>query len=146
RDVVLEIIGLFEPQSAKEDKGESSSSGMIDFMDIDYQNTVYVPNEEVSSEDRYRWEEYAKVDDSFAIMLEEEEDLDYYQPTFFLNNQDDTEAFKEEVSPLLPELYIVVNASDQYENIAAPIESMSTISGYVLLVAVIATVLIIGLV
>ncbi len=146
RDVVLEIIGLFEPQSAKEDKGESSSSGMIDFMDIDYQNTVYVPNEVVSSEDRYRWEEYAKVDDSFAIMLEEEEDLDYYQPTFFLNNQDDTEAFKEEVSPLLPELYIVVNASDQYENIAAPIESMSTISGYVLLVAVIATVLIIGLV
>ncbi|UTR15686.1 ABC transporter permease [Salipaludibacillus sp. LMS25] len=142
RDVVLEIIGLFEPQSAKEDRDDTSDNGMIDFMDMDYQNTVYVPNEVVSSEERYYWEEHAKVD---GILLEEE-DLDYYQPIFFLNNQEDTEAFKEEVMPLLPELYTVVNASDQYESIAAPIESMSTISGYVLLVAVIATVLIIGLV
>ncbi|MBM7542304.1 ABC transporter permease [Amphibacillus cookii] len=146
RDVVLEIIGLFEPQSAKEDKGESSDGGMMDFMDIDYQNTVYVPNEVVSSEQRYYWEEYVKFDEDYADMLVDDDDLEYYTPIFFLNNQEDTEAFKEEVMPLLPELYLVVNASDQYESIAAPIESMSKISGYVLLVAVIATVLITGLV
>ena len=147
RDVVLEIIGLFESQSIKEDTEDNSSSGMMDFMDVESQNTVYVPNEIVVSENSYNMEEYMKADEEFAAMMaEEEESFEYYTPMFVLKSPEDIEAFEEEVTPLLPELYKVVSATDQYDSIAGPIESMSKLSKYVLLVAVIATVLIIGLV
>ncbi|MBP2078754.1 ABC transporter permease [Oceanobacillus polygoni] len=147
RDVVLEVIGLFEPQSVKEQQEDNADSGMLDWMDIEYQNTVYVPNEIVASENRYHWEEYSKMDEEFAKMMEEDENaFEYFMPMFFLNSPEDSEAFEEEVAPLLPEFYNVVNAMDQYDSIAGPMESMSKLSKYVLLVAVIATVLITGLV
>jgi putative ABC transport system permease protein len=147
RDVVLEIIGLFEPQSIKEDQGDKSDQGMFDWMDMEYQNTVYVPNEIVASENRYNMEEYMKLDEEFAAMMEEEEEsFEYYTPMYVLNSPEDIAAFEEEATPLLPELYIVVSATDQYDSIAGPVESMSKLSKYVLYVAVIATVLITGLV
>ncbi|MBO1003910.1 ABC transporter permease [Pseudogracilibacillus auburnensis] len=147
RDVVLEIIGLFEPQSIKENEGDSSDHGMIDFMNIEYQNTVYVSNEIVASENKFNWEEYSKVDEEFAEMIEEEEgSFEYYTPMFVLNSPEDTEAFVEEVTPLLPEFYTVISAADQYDSISGSMESMSKLSKYVLIVAVIATVLITGLV
>lgn len=143
----MEVIGLFEPQSIKEDIEVDSDTGMIDWMDIEYQNTVYVPNEIVASENRYHMEEYMKEDEEFAKMMEEEGDsFEYYTPMFYLNSPEDSEAFEEEVAPLLPEFYTVINATDQYDSIAGPMESMSKLAKYVLLVAVIATVLITGLV
>lgn len=146
RDVVLEVIGLFTPKSASVE--ESKENEEMDFMNIEYQNTVYVPNEIISSESAYYEEEYMKIDEEYAAMMAESEEVatEYYTPIFVLNNPEDNVAFEEEVQPLLPELYKVTNASDQYETIAAPVESMSKLAGYVLLVAVIATVLIIGLV
>ena len=44
RDVVLEIIGVFESLLLNEDLGENNDQGMMDWLDIDYQNTIYVPN------------------------------------------------------------------------------------------------------
>ena len=147
RDVVLEIIGLFEPQSVKKDQDEKTDDDMMDLMDTEYQNTIYVPNEIVSSERAFNMEEYLKADPEFAEMMEEEEgSFEYYTPMFVLNSPEDSEAFEEEVTPLLPELYTVISATDQYDSISGPIESMSKLSKYVLLVAVIATVLITGLV
>lgn len=148
RDVVLEIIGVFERQAVNTEEKETSDGGMMDWMDIDYQNTVYVPNEIVASENRYNWEEYMKMDEEYAAMMaeEEEETFEYYTPMYYLNSPEDIEAFEEEVTPLLPEYYTVISATDQYDDIAGPIESMSTLARYVLLVAVIATVLITGLV
>lgn len=148
RDVVLEVIGLFEPKSVKQETEEDSQSDMMVFMDdLDYQNTIYVPNEVVIDESKYNWEESLKADEELAEMMAGEEDaFEYYQPIYYLNNPEDSEAFTEEVMPLLPELYTVVSASDQYEDIAGPIESMSNLSKYVLLVAVVATILIAGLV
>lgn len=150
RDVVLEIIGLFEPQSIKanqEDQVDTPDGGMIGFMDMDYQNTMYVPNDIVADEDRYQWEEYMKSDDELAAMMEEEgESFEYYTPMYVLNNPEDSAAFEEEALPLLPEFYKVISATDQYDDIAGPIESMSKLAKYVLYVAVIATVLITGLV
>jgi putative ABC transport system permease protein len=148
RDVVLEVIGLFESQSIKEDAETSSDGGMMEWMDMDYQNTVYVPNEIVLNENKYQFEEYLKTDEEYAEMMEEEEEasFDYYTPMFVLNSPEDSEAFEEEVLPLLPEYYTVVSATDQYDSIAGPMESMSKLSKYVLIAAVIATVLITGLV
>lgn len=147
RDVVLEIIGLFESRSMKEDRGENSDDDFFDWMDIDYQNTVYVPNEIVISESEYHWEEYMKADEEFAQLMEEEgESFEYYTPLFVLNSPEDRDAFVEEVTPLLPELYTVINASDHYDTISGPIDSMAKLSKYVLIAAIVATVLIIGLV
>ncbi|MEN2467600.1 ABC transporter permease [Ornithinibacillus sp. FSL M8-0202] len=146
RDVVLEIIGLFESQSVKEDV-EVDSDGMFDWMDIDYQNTVYVPNEIVRSEMVYNWEEYLKTDEEYAEMMQgEEEVFEYYTPLFVLNSPEDKEAFEEEALPLLPEFYTIVSATDHYDSIAGPVKSMSNLSKYVLIAAVVATVLITGLV
>jgi len=147
RDIVLEVIGLFESYAMKEDQGDNQDQGMLDWMDMDYQNTIYVPNEIVASESRYQMEEYMKTDEEYAAMVEEEEiTYEYYQPMYVLNSPEDAEAFAEEVIPLLPELYTVISAVDQYDNIAGPVESMSKLSTYVLIAAVIATVLITGLV
>lgn len=147
RDLVLEIIGLFESQSINEDQEGNSDHDMFDWMDMDYQNTVYVPNEIVASESRYNMEEYMKMDEEFAAMMEEEEQsFEYYTPLFVLNTPEDSAAFEEEVMPLLPEFYTVISATDQYDSIAGPMDSMSKLAKYVLLAAVIATVLITGLV
>lgn len=146
-DVVLEIIGLFDSQSIKEDQGDSSENGMMDWMDMDYQNTVYVPNEIVGNENRYQMEAYMEMDEEFAAMMEEDEGaFESYTPLFVLSNPEDSKAFEEEVAPLLPDLYIVISATDQYDSIAGPIASMSKLAKYVLYVAVVATVLITGLV
>ncbi|CAG9620406.1 ABC transporter permease [Sutcliffiella rhizosphaerae] len=145
-DLVLEIIGFFEPQSVKKEEGSNKDRGMFDWMDMELQNSMYVPNEVVIKENRYHMEEYAKNDPEFAAMMENEEAFDYYTPIFVLNKPEDSAPFEEEVTPLLPNLYIVKKASDQYETIAAPIQSMSKLSNYVLIAAVITTILIIGLV
>lgn len=147
RDLVLEVIGLFESQTIKENEDGDSSSGMIDWMDMDYQNTIYVPNAIVRSENEFQTEEYMKVDEEFAKYIEEEGGaFEYYTPIFVLKNPEDSEAFEEEVLPLLPEFYTVVSASDQYDSIAGPLESMAKLSKYVLIAAVFGTVLITGLV
>ena len=147
RDVVLEIIGIFESSSAK-DEIEVGSDGFIDWMDMEYQNTIYVPNAVVLSEMEYQMLEYMKVDEFYAEMVEEEGGnfWEYYIPVYVLNSPEDIEAFEEEVQPLLPEFYTVVSATDHYDSIAGPVESMSKLSKYVLIAAVVATVLIIGLV
>lgn len=147
RDVVLEIIGLFESRSVKTEQENSGDQSIFDWLDIDYQNTIYVSNEIVISESEYEWEEYMKADEEFAeIMAEEDGSFEYYTPLFVLSNSEYSDAFAEEITPLLPELYTVINATDHYDTIAGPINSMSKLSKYVLIAAVIATVLIIGLV
>ncbi|WP_096186035.1 ABC transporter permease [Evansella halocellulosilytica] len=146
RDVPLEIIGIFEPLSVGESDEESSEQGMWDFMDIELQNTVYVSNDTVLSELRYNTEQYMEMDEEYAAAMEGEEHQDHYTPIYILNSSDDASAFAEEVQPLLPELYVVRNVSDHFENIAGPIQSMSTLSNYVLIVSIVASVLIIGLV
>ena len=88
-----------------------------------------------------------KQDPEYAEMVEEEGgSFDYYEPIFVLNSHEDIEAFEQEVNPLLPRLYKVVSTGDHYDNIAGPVESMSSLSRYVLIAAIFATVLITGLV
>lgn len=146
RDVVLEIIGIFESQLMKEDTDEDPNQGMMDWLDIDYQNTIYVANKVLSAENNFHMEYYMKNNPEDAEMFEEGGSFDYYEPIYVLNSHEDIEAFEQEVNPLLPQLYHVVSSGDHYDNIAGPVESMSSLSNYVLIAAVFATVLITGLV
>ncbi|MFD2657745.1 ABC transporter permease [Gracilibacillus thailandensis] len=130
RDVPLELIGIFEPKTVNSDSENQEES---DFMDMNFQNTIYVANALVSQE----------IEFAVGDMPEYE---DRYVPFFVLNKPEDAEAFEEEVIPLLPELFIVRHATDSYDSIASPMESMSNLSKYVLIASVIMTILIIGLV
>lgn len=131
REVPIEIIGIFESQKVNTD---TENNEEFDWMDDDYQNTFYVSNQLVNAEMKH----------SMGEMAGEYEE--YYVPIFVLKQPEDAQAFEEEVNPLLPELYVVRHASDAYDSIAKPIESMSTLSKYVLIVSIATTILIIGLV
>ncbi|WP_026675602.1 ABC transporter permease [Alkalihalobacterium bogoriense] len=149
RDVPLEIVGLFEPVTVERTEDENNQHGMWDFMDMETQNTVYVPNDIVLSERKYDLEKRMELDEEFRKMVEEEGDAwlqEYYQPIYILNSTDDAQAFAEDALTLVPDYYVVRHASDQYDSISGPIKSMSKLSGYVLIVSVAASILIIGLV
>ncbi|SDZ48776.1 putative ABC transport system permease protein [Evansella caseinilytica] len=154
RDLVLEIIGLFEPQTLKENddsEEDKNNGGMYDFMDIEYQNTIYVPNDVLLSESKFWQDAYMEAlrenEPEYAALMEQEDDqFINYTPIYVLNSPEDMEAFEEEVTPLLPDYYTVRKATDHYDSISAPVESMSKLSNYVLIASIAATVLIIGLV
>lgn len=148
RDLVLEIIGVFDPQLVRNDENDSSTSSatMMFVDDTEKQNMMYVANEIVIQETEFEWTEMLKADPEWADMMSDEDTFEYYEPIFYLNNPEDVEPFREEVLPLLPEYYTVISASDQYDRIAGPMESMSKLSKYVLIAAVGATILITGLV
>ncbi|MCK0469885.1 ABC transporter permease [Halalkalibacter sp. APA_J-10(15)] len=146
RDTALEVIGLFEPLSSVEEGEESNQDrGMWDFMDMEAQNTVYVPNGVVAEEFEFQIEKTIELYPEDAMYYDEGID-GFYTPKYVLHSVDDVEAFTEEVQPLLPDMYLVRSAVDQYDNIAGPIQSMSKQSNYVLIASIIASVLIIGLV
>ena len=63
-----------------------------------------------------------------------------------MKNPEDLEKFKQEAQALLPKHYIAYASSDNYDNIAGPVKSMSKIAGYVLIAAVSASVMVITLV
>src|SRR5699024_1215975 len=97
-DVVLEIIGLFEPQLSTDEMDDGEGDGLgggmdFDFMAMDAQNRIYVPNQVVSAEEMFHWEAYAQIDEGMAEMLEEgTEAFEYYTPMYILNNAEDSEA------------------------------------------------------
>lgn len=138
RDVILEVIGIFAPLQVMEFREER---GMVDFMSIQFPNTIYVPNEIVRSEVDFRMKETFSEDFEQVVQSTE-----HYTPIFVLNGPDEIEAFEEEVNPLLPELHNVVTSADQYDSISGPVDYMSELSGHILFASFLATILIIGLV
>lgn len=144
RDVVLKIVGIFEPVAVEAKKGEKDESGnsQMDFSNTIYQNTFYTPNGVASEENQFTNEELKKVLPP-EMLADQGENL---SPVYVLKDPDMTEAFKEEVTPLLPKLYKLNSSTDQYDSIAAPIKSMEKLSTYVLIAAVGASLLIVSLV
>lgn len=74
------------------------------------------------------------------------EDSLYYQATYVLNSSDDIDAFKQDAKALLPKFFHVVAATDQYDQVAGGLTKLNTIAKYIVIVAVVATLLILSLV
>lgn len=142
RDVPIEIIGIFEPIEAekKTDEDTKKADPMAGFFNTQFQNTLYVPNGVTSKESSFQSEELKKVNPD-TDMGEAS-----YLPKFVLKSPEVVDAFKEETKPLMPKNYKLTASTDQYNSIAAPIKSMSKLSGYVLIAAVGASLLIVSLV
>ncbi|ALS00789.1 ABC transporter permease [Enterococcus silesiacus] len=146
-DIPIQIIGIFEPTSVEmKDKEEKKEQDMNQqYMSLQQINTVYLPNKTVLEINKDYLEKLKKVNPESPFISDDDEG-EYYTPVYVLNSPDDVEAFKQETQPLLPKLYTVSASTDQYEQIGGSMKKMSQISGYVVLIAVIATLLIISLV
>lgn len=150
-DTPVEIIGIFEPTSVEmndnsnaKDGGEQNKINQ-QMMSTQQLNTIYLTNKLVTEMNKEFSEKYSK-----ASGIESEEIVDtgeeFFVPVYVLKSPDDVEAFKQDVKPLLPKYYTVKASADQYEQIGGSMKKMSQISGYVVMIAVVAALLIISLV
>lgn len=154
KDMVVEVIGLFDVvvSEKKKDNAEATSGGGVDQYEIESQyNTLYMGNKAaISSRQEYYKALVADEPDFFDAdtekMMLDQGEYKYYQPFYMLKNPEDVEAFRSEAEALLTKYDKVVLSTDQYDAVAGPLEGMSKISGYVLYVAVGASLFIVTLV
>lgn len=150
-DYAIEIVGIFEvPTKAVDDKsGDSGQAGpMNDKMAQAYQeqmdmNTVYLPNKVVEEMVNESMAQYAEDMPEGAEAPTTEQ---MYQPIFVLKQPEDADKFKEENQAYVPKLFKLTTSSDEYDTIAAPVQSITKMAGYVLTIAIAAAILIITLV
>ncbi|MGM0216474.1 ABC transporter permease [Enterococcus sp. AZ109] len=141
-DFPMKVAGIFTV--AKKDLNTQQSPEQqheSEWQALDQLNTIYTTEGAARNLNK-------KIQEAFASGIEgfEEDSEDYYQATYVLKSPDDIEAFRQDANALLPEFYQVVASSDQYEQVAGGLTKLNTISKYVVIVAVIATLLILSLV
>jgi len=147
-DLPVEIIGIFEPTKVevKEEEKKNNDQAMNEqFISLQQINTIYLPNKIVTENMKNFYEKYNQESSNSGDEGVENNE-EYYTPVYVLKSPDDVEAFKQEVQPLLPNLYTVKASADQYDKIGGSMKKMAKISGYVVVIAVLATLLIISLV
>ncbi|MBO0444891.1 hypothetical protein IGJ55_000577 [Enterococcus sp. AZ170] len=152
QDHPVEIIGLFDPISVEKKKSDGKEQqGMNEqFMETEQFNTLYMPNDAVININKAEFDKgkellpdrYKNTDGTEATV----DDMNQIVPVYVLKTPEDVEAFKEEAKPLIPEGYKLTASTDQYDQVGGTFKKMSQISGYVVLLAIGATLLIISLV
>ncbi|MCA5012244.1 MULTISPECIES: ABC transporter permease [unclassified Enterococcus] len=152
QDHPVEIIGIFEPASVEKKKSDDKEKQGINeqFLETEQFNTVYMPNDAVKAISKVEFDKgkellpdrYKNTDGSEATF----EDTIQITPTYNLKSPEDVEAFKEEAKASIPEGYKLNASTDQYDQVGGTVKKMSQISGYVVVLAIGATLLIISLV
>ncbi|MFS1021058.1 ABC transporter permease [Enterococcus casseliflavus] len=137
----IEIVGIFKNtnlEKANENNDNSSSS----FFDDRPFNRIYMPNDAVKTivEEERAGQQAAFPATDFGS------GEDYFTPQFILNQPEDAEQFKQEVTPLLPNGYKVNASTDEYDRVGTSMNRLSQISSYVVVIAVIASLIIISLI
>lgn len=151
-DHPIEIIGIFEPVTLEKKKADSKDSKDMNqqMLETEQFNTAYLPNGAVASINKEEYEKgkvalpdrYKNSDGSEMT----EEQLNPVTPTFILKSPEDVDAFKEETKAMIPEFYKMNASTDEYDQVGGTFKKMSQISGYVVLLAIGAALLIISLV
>lgn len=144
----IEVVGIFDgiPVEAPKSEGDSSAAqGQQDewqqaFTQQMIGNTIYTPNKLALEINQAMYDSLDMED------VEGYNNTPYYTPIYVLNKPEDVDKFKEENKALIPKYFTIVASSDQYDTIAAPVQAMSKLAGYVLWVAILAAILIITLV
>ncbi|MEG0293697.1 ABC transporter permease [Enterococcus sp.] len=138
-DFPAKVIGIFSviKKEATEEESENSS-----WMAKEQLSTIYAPNKLVQELQRQRAEKiYSQTAEEIASAEE------VYQTTYVLKTIDDLEAFREEANALLTnDYYQVLASSDEYDQVASSMKKLGQISGYVVMIAVAAALLIISLI
>lgn len=170
-DVVVELPLPMEEETAEEEKFETPKSISFDQpMKVAGIYTVAKKQENAQQTEQQRseneWRAFqqlntiymtekaakdlqSKIDEKMISGMEDGSAGDegaYYQATYVLNSSEDMEAFRQDADALLPDYYHVVASTDQYEQIAGGLTKLNTIAKYIVIVAVVATLLILSLV
>ena len=137
-----EVVGIFTVAKREETKEKTPEEiSNESWQAMEQINTIYAPNKLVQSPNAQMQEKIWKMP------LEDVAGNEYYQSTYILNSIDDLEAFREEANALITkEYYHVVASSDQYDQIAGGMQKLGKISGYVVIIAVAAALMIISLI
>ncbi|MGG5373069.1 ABC transporter permease [Enterococcus sp. AZ196] len=137
----VKIVGLFEPikLDKKKSDGQSGQESMNQqITEMELYNTAFVSNGLVR--------EVNKIEAENLPAESQKEMSEEVAPIFTLKSPDDVDAFKAEIKPLLPSGYKAVASTDEFDKVGASVKRLSKISGYVVLLAVLASLLIISLV
>ncbi|WP_221685507.1 MULTISPECIES: ABC transporter permease [Enterococcus] len=140
-DYPIEIVGIFKNTSLeKADKKDDDPSSS--FFDESPFNRIYMPNDAVKTivEEERAGQQAAFPATDFGS------DEEFFTPQFILNQPEDAEQFKQEVTPLLPNGYKVNASTDEYDRVGTSMNRLSQISSYVVVIAVIASLIIISLI
>lgn len=140
-DYPIEIVGIFKNTNLEKanEKNDNSSSSFFDDSPF---NRIYMPNDAVKTiveEERVGRQAAFPATDPGS-------DEDFFTPQFILNQPEDAEQFKQEVTPLLPNGYKVNASTDEYDRVGTSMNRLSQISSYVVVIAVIASLIIISLI
>ena len=137
----IKIVGLFEPikLEKKKKEGQNGQDALNQqITELEQYNTAFVSNGLVR--------EINKIEmDNQPEELKEDSEGEV-SPIFTLKSPDDVAAFKKEMKPLLPDGYKAVASTDEFDKVGASVKRLSKISGYVVLLAILASLLIITLV
>lgn len=136
----IKIVGLFEPIKLDKKKNDGQGQDALNkqVMELDQYNTAFVSNGLAR--------EINKAEIENMPPEQAEEMGEEISPIFTLKSPDDVAAFKAEIKPLLPDGYKAVASSDEFDKVGASVKRLSKISGYVVLLAVLASLMIISLV
>lgn len=137
----VKIVGLFEPikLEKKKKEGQNGQDALNQqITETDMYNTAFVSNGLAREINKI---EMSNMSSDLKDNLVEE-----VSPIFTLKSPEDVAAFKAEIKPLLPEGYKAVASTDEFDKVGASVKRLSKISGYVVILAVLASLLIISLV
>lgn len=140
-DYPIEIVGIFKNTNLEKanEKNDNSSSSFFDDSPF---NRIYMPNDAVKT----IVEEERTGQQAAFPATDPGSDEDFFTPQFILNQPEDAEQFKQEVTPLLPNGYKVNASTDEYDRVGTSMNRLSQISSYVVVIAVIASLIIISLI
>lgn len=137
----VKIVGLFEPiklEKKKSDGQNGQDALNQQITEMEQYNTAFVSNGVAR--------DINKIETDNLPADQKEEVEEEVSPVFTLKSPDDVAAFKAEIKPLLPDGYKAVASTDEFDKVGASVKRLSKISGYVVLLAVLASLLIISLV
>lgn len=142
-DQPMRVAGIFNVVQKKADTQQTEEQRSDkEWRALEQMNTIYTTEGAAKAIQK-------KSDEKMGTSTDEgsagEESI-YYETTYVLKSSEDMDAFREAADALLPEYYHVVASTDQYEQVAGGLTKLNTIAKYIVVVAVVATLLILSLV
>ncbi len=136
------VVGIFEPVKNETWNVSENIEEREAQLELDVNNTIYIANKTLES-----FSERIKTANSKygKIVPEEVYNVPVSFCLFVLNDPREAEAFRDAATPLLPQYNRITISSDFYRAIVAPMQSMKWISTMILIVAVVASLIILSL-
>ena len=145
RDFTLEIIGIFKVENTSFENQQESltiQEQIEQQMKSEVFNTAYAPVAVAREIDDFLMEGYAKISEDYVP-----EDYSYYYTAhYILNEPSDLETFENAAMNLLPEFWTTQSARSQFEQAAAPLQTIKNLIDTALIVIIAAALVIITLI